>query len=761
MSVKPEAVWTGLGSLVAIALGSALAGGPPRVAPDTLVLAGLAVVLEAISPRTHKTAFLSLSLPLYPALALRGGFQMLVVTALIGLGLRTLRPPRELQATLHSLFPIVLGGLVVALGQGGGLPPESQLLVALAVQMAVDWMLNGRYEDGRVSPASRPVQAGLGAVAGILMQVQPMAALALVPFLGLPWFLLRPGLDKTEVMQRHVATLQLELEQRTRELSLMLELSDELAVSSGLQDVRGVLLKMALQVAPSRSGVVFSQRLRPVLFDSPEADRLREYELLGLKDSAVEKAWAEGRVVAGHPDQQSERMLPNESYSLAFPLSRSGVLYLGRNQPFTAMQLQLLRLLTQQAGIALDSARQFRRNQRSLQRVRKARKRLHVWVFRLSQLLDGCRRIASALDREALEQALPAALRPLLPQHRAVLRCFKPLDVSIPQDLDGLGEFVQVVRENQTAILLDPVEGTRFHNLVMGWGSLMGIPLTAEGQADGVLVVGSSEPGGLKRSHQDLLEVLALQLSTTLRNIALYQEVVEAEARLLQSSKMAAVGQLAAGVAHELNTPLGVVKLGLSQSLRFLDEKPARARTLLTQGMEALEYAQTIISKLLHYSREGRLEQRQVDLVQVVEDGLVFVAHTLDLDRVQLEKDLQPVPPVRGNPTELQQVVVNLVLNARDAMVHGESSRLAVRVSTRCEQGRVRLEVRDFGPGLTEEVQARMFEPFYTTKPVGKGTGLGLYIISRIATQHGGSLKASNCPDGGALFVLELPAGQA
>ncbi len=750
--MKGDAFWLVLGSLLALALGSAL-GSPVHLDALTTTVAALALMLEAISPRTHRTGFVSLALPLYPALAVRGGFWLMAVTCLAGLALRTIRPPREKMAALRTFFPVLLGGAVAALGRWLGMPDDSQLLLALALQMVIDWSLNRNFEMARVNPVCRPLQAGLGAIAGILLHYQPVAALALVPFLGLPMLLFKPGLDKVEVAQRHLATVKLELDGRTRELHVMLELSDELAQNPGVAQLRAILLKMALKVAPSRSGVIFSPRLVPLLIQSPEGERLKEFQLLGLKDSVVEKAWLGKRVVSGHPEQKAERMVESETYALAFPLGQSGVLYLGRDEPFAPMQLQLLRLLTQQASIALDSARQFRKNERSLIRVRRARRRLHVWVYRLSQLLEGCRRIAAALDVDSLEIALSAALAPLLPQHRAVLRCYKPLDVSMPRDLDGLDEFVRVVRSNNTAILLDPVEGTRFQDLVMGWGSLMGLPLA---DVDGVLVVGSAEAGGLKRSHQDLLEVLALQLGTTLRNISLHQEVVEAEARLLQSSKMAAVGQLAAGVAHELNTPLGVVKLGLTQSLRHLEAKPDRARTFLNQGLEALEHAQNIISKLLHYSREGKLEHREVDLVQIVEDGLVFVAHTLDLDRVQLEKDLQPVPPLSGNPTELQQVVVNLVLNARDAMVQGPAERLAVRVSTGQRGGKTVLEVRDWGPGLTPEVRSRMFEPFYTTKPVGKGTGLGLYIISRIAEQHGGTLEAENCPDGGTRFVLTL-----
>ena len=232
----------------------------------------------------------------------------------------------------------------------------------------------------------------------------------------------------------------------------------------------------------------------------------------------------------------------------------------------------------------------------------------------------------------------------------------------------------------------------------------------------------------------------------------------ESQARVAHSSKMAAVGQLAAGVAHELNSPLGAVMMQLDAAQLNLErERYEKAADKMRSAARAAGTAKEIISKLLFYSRDGGGGERDVNLNEVVDDTLALLDPQLCYDNLELKVSLGDVPGVLANPNELQQVVTNLLLNARDAVLEPDAGGKVVEVRTYVHDGEVCLEVRDGGPGIAEQVLDQIFQPFFTTKPVGRGTGLGLSVSSKIVEQHGGRLTARNGSEGGACFVMALP----
>jgi two-component system NtrC family sensor kinase len=231
----------------------------------------------------------------------------------------------------------------------------------------------------------------------------------------------------------------------------------------------------------------------------------------------------------------------------------------------------------------------------------------------------------------------------------------------------------------------------------------------------------------------------------------------EVTRRLVQAEKMAAVGQLAGGVAHEINNPLGGI-LAFAQ-LMSQDERTDGDRESLRLIQDAAMRAKRIVESLLRFSRQPRQDERgEVDLARVVEDALFLMQPQLRDGRVELVRELLPAR-VLGNANQLQQVVVNLLVNALQAI--GHHGRITVATAAAERPGRMMLSVADDGPGVPPELAGRVFEPFFTTKPEGQGTGLGLSICYRIVEEHGGTIHHRPAPGRGAEFVVELPAAQA
>jgi PAS domain S-box-containing protein len=231
------------------------------------------------------------------------------------------------------------------------------------------------------------------------------------------------------------------------------------------------------------------------------------------------------------------------------------------------------------------------------------------------------------------------------------------------------------------------------------------------------------------------------------------------EAQLIQSEKMAAVGQLVSGVAHELNNPLTSIA-GLSEFLLQRPEPTEKDRDHVRVIHEQAERAARIVQDLLTFARQGPAEPTSIDLNEVTERAVSLISYEVRLRKADLEMALvDKLPAVMGDRHEIQQVVLNLLTNAVHAMsdLPPEAPRL-VRVSTERKKNHVVLRVADSGPGIPEELLPRIFDPFVTTKAPGKGTGLGLAITFRIIEGHGGTIEVERSKHGGALFVVTLPA---
>jgi two-component system, NtrC family, sensor kinase len=225
------------------------------------------------------------------------------------------------------------------------------------------------------------------------------------------------------------------------------------------------------------------------------------------------------------------------------------------------------------------------------------------------------------------------------------------------------------------------------------------------------------------------------------------------EEQLQHAEKMASIGLLAAGVAHEVNTPLAGIS-SYTQMLRAQTEGDDARSPLLEKIEKQTFRAAKIINNLLNFSRSGTSEFETLDVNKIVLDVLSLVEHQLDNSRIKVRKELfEGLPPVRGNENRLQQVFFNLILNARDAMPKGGWLTLA----TRSDEDAVVIEVRDTGSGIKREDVKRIYDPFFTTKGIGRGTGLGLSVSYGILQEHGGAIFVESAPGQGTTFQVALP----
>jgi len=231
----------------------------------------------------------------------------------------------------------------------------------------------------------------------------------------------------------------------------------------------------------------------------------------------------------------------------------------------------------------------------------------------------------------------------------------------------------------------------------------------------------------------------------------------ELEQRLVQADKLSSIGLLAAGVAHEVNTPLAVISTYAQMLAKQVAEDTQKSMILDKIAKQTFR-ASEIVNSLLNFSRTSTTSFGDVDLNRVIQETLSLLEHQLQKSGIQVTTQLDTgLGPVHGNTGKLQQVLLNLFLNARDAMPGGGT----LEVRTWSDESGARIEVADSGHGIAPEHLHRIYDPFFTTKGARKGTGLGLSVSYGIIQEHGGSIEVSNRRSGGARFRIDLPLARA
>jgi len=348
----------------------------------------------------------------------------------------------------------------------------------------------------------------------------------------------------------------------------------------------------------------------------------------------------------------------------------------------------------------------------------------------------------------------------------------RPLADTLPADA-GL-------QEEETAAVAE---------LIKNRESALILPMFSKEKLIGILDLGQKKSGELY-VHEDveLLATLANQSATALENARMYDELenlnrelerkVEArtadlrqalaekertQQQLIQSESLAAIGQLVAGTAHELNNPLASASSLLQSSAETIRDWPEGLRDRdeviddLFFSLKELKRAGDIVKSLLDLSRQTQTYMEPVDINTAVDDALRVLFNQFKNLPVTIEKVYEEgLPPVEGNYANLGQVFINIIKNALQALPDGKGT---VRISTGHlrERDAVFFECRDTGVGMTAGQRNDIFKPFFTTKPVGKGTGLGLYISHEIVKRHGGEITVASDPGKGSVFTVELP----
>ena len=435
---------------------------------------------------------------------------------------------------------------------------------------------------------------------------------------------------------------------------------------------------------------------------------------------------------------------------------------------------------------------------RMLGELRASTERLEDLVFKLGALNDMVE-MAARIPRieDLLSHVLERTMRAvsagigsimLLDRDRQTLRIAVgrglkdtgrgPVEVKVGEGIAG-----KVVEMGEAVVVEDIEKDPRFgqaNDPRYGGGSFICMPLRVAERIVGVVNLAKKEvapgtTGVFSQTDLQFLNALATYTAYAVDNARLFeeaqqaaqrlQEVVEdqklrltlAQQQMIQAAKLSALGELVAGVAHELNNPLTVL-VGASDILE--QQAPEHLKEYAQMIRESTDAARHIVRGLLTFGRQMPLERRHVMLDELIEKVLALTAADLRIENVKIDRDNEPgLPPVWADHHQLQQVLVNLVTNAKQAMAEQPEAERRIKITSRAlGPDRVQITVEDTGPGIPPEVLPTIFDPFVTTKG-SAGTGLGLSISYGIIREHGGHITAESRPGRGAIFTIELPVG--
>jgi signal transduction histidine kinase len=601
--------------------------------------------------------------------------------------------------------------------------------------------------------------------------------------------LTKDGLEslKTSYEDR-VRTLQLALQSRERELSILSDVASRIHGEEEEQRILEIALDAILSGMGLATAWVFlgdesGRKLRLAASRGVSPAYLTEIRTEGLGDCLCPEVFWSGHRMQARNTTQCPRM-PTIIEGLAAPVAHaciplrmeaasSGVLNVAARpgEQFSDDELRFLETLGHQVCLAMERARHLQaerlRNQeaRALAAINKA--------------------IGGSLDRDAVLTAVGETARELLAADRVHIFLgsdSRRLEVAhlsglanpalrVGQALDLVGEgstlMLRALAERRVLFVEDWATDARVNQaLSQRWSAASGVvvPLKAGERILGLLILTCSGARRWTEEQVDVAEALGAQASVTIENARLYEEarqayreLKEAQARIIQSEKMAVVGTFASGLAHEVRNPLNSINLQLSILERRLGRMDpgasAELRDLTGVIREEITRLDGLVGDFLQFSRTNRVQHQPRDLDVLIDEVVRLLRPEARAGQVTLRRQRigDPMPQLRIDTERMKQVVMNLVRNAIEAMPEGG----AVTVESGLVHGRAQFVVKDEGPGVPTDLD--VFQLFVTTKP--KGTGLGLSIAQQVVLEHGGEIIARNEAGKGASFVVSLPTG--
>lgn len=479
----------------------------------------------------------------------------------------------------------------------------------------------------------------------------------------------------------------------------------------------------------------------------------------------------------------SEEPLAHLAWARLVARDRSiGQLVVGREPgtaPFDEADLETLQVLARQVALALDNAalwQETRRYAEHLEEMVAARTRdLEASEAQVRRLYEASQRLRTTLDLDTvMDDALALALSIagaaagrllVLDGHGEVTAETQRGDLDAGHLACGNEMAQALVRQRQPLQrVLDTGE------------AMLALPLVQDDRLVAVLVLCHSEAGHFGAIQMDVLASIASQAAAVMLNAQVFERTTERlnkayqdlEARaeqlemttqqLVRADKLAVIGQLAAGISHEMGNIIAPLQV-YADLLSMVEPGSAEHKSYVEQIQTITMRARTILRQFTDFARKEKRQGRDVDIQDVVAQSIELLRYNLNRNQVNVHFQRNPdVPLIVGDPGQLEQVFVNLFVNANDAMPQGGDLYVnAVQVKRDDQRGYVQISVRDTGAGISSENLPHIFEPFFTTKGVGKGTGLGLFISYGIVERHGGSFDVDSQVGIGTTFRIRLP----
>jgi len=463
-----------------------------------------------------------------------------------------------------------------------------------------------------------------------------------------------------------------------------------------------------------------------------------------------------------------------------------GLLLLGKKtsgRPYSKQDLELLQTLANQSALALDNARLYQKVKKSLLE----RTKLHEILVSISSLFgvakilklvvkgainftESQRSVVLVLDKKKKE-IHHAAMEASSPEFSYQVKDIKPNDLAW-----------RTIQEKKPLLAKVPPVSlplTQSHAKAKEARAVLSLPLKGQEDVLGVLIASSSSARSFNKEEVQILSILADQAAIAIEKARLIDDLKEAQeelqnsanelsqkvkekteelkqsqAHLFQSEKLAGIGQLAAGIAHEIRNPLGIMATSLYYLNDVLSEKSKNVKKHFQIIQSEINRCEAIISNLLQFSHKSEKELEVIDVNGVLSITLSLVEKDFFAKDIKLTKKLEQRPAIRANMDEIKQVFLNLILNATQAMPNGGRLEIATSVT---ENQRVRIKIADSGIGIRQRHLSKIFDPFFTTKAPGEGTGIGLTLVHAIIERSGGTIQVESQDGKGTTFIIEFP----